>query len=156
MGFLQAVKYGFRHWLDFKGRCPRSAYWWWLLFCFLLSVPGILLWDSEIKRVWNSEIVSWAITLFLLVPTFSLEVRRFHDSGVSGKIVLFQYLIMFPGMFIFSLDDMTYDNIYALTFLLLFYLLLLAIFVYVFIRCGFYKTQKGENKYGAALEVAKL
>ncbi|MGI9392590.1 MAG: DUF805 domain-containing protein, partial [Parvibaculales bacterium] len=106
------------------------------------------------------NISGWLIALFLFIPTLSLSVRRFHDTGLSGKIVLFEYIIGFPVMVSSPFDDkfydMTYDNIYAITFVGLFCLLVAVISIYVLIRCGFYKTQKGENKYGAALEVAKL
>ncbi len=38
VGFVPNVAYCWRHALDFRGRAPRRQYWWFCLFCFLVSM----------------------------------------------------------------------------------------------------------------------
>src|SRR5215207_11740727 len=43
IGFVDAVKRGFRKYATFKGRASRSEYWWWTLFTFVVYlVLGLL------------------------------------------------------------------------------------------------------------------
>jgi hypothetical protein len=39
IGFVDAVKRGFKKYATFKGRASRSEYWWWTLFTFC-HLPG--------------------------------------------------------------------------------------------------------------------
>lgn len=66
----------------FTGRSRRKEYWMFMLFNFLISfalglVDGILF-SSEIG------ILSTIYSLFILVPSIALTVRRLHDIGKSG------------------------------------------------------------------------
>ena len=46
MGFIEAVKYNFQHYADFKGRAQRSQYWWWALFV-LITTAILNTWGTE-------------------------------------------------------------------------------------------------------------
>ncbi len=38
IGFIDAIKRGFKKYATFSGRAGRSEYWWWALFTFIVSV----------------------------------------------------------------------------------------------------------------------
>ena len=38
--FLESIKLFFTNYVDFKGRSSRSAYWWWVLWCFILTTAN--------------------------------------------------------------------------------------------------------------------
>jgi len=38
MSFVEAISSGFSNYVNFSGRAPRSAYWYWVLFAVLLSI----------------------------------------------------------------------------------------------------------------------
>ena len=70
IGFGGAVRRGFVKYARFSGRASRSEYWWWVLFTFLVFL---------------------ALGLFyfgVIVPTLAVTVRRLHDAGFSGWLVL--------------------------------------------------------------------
>ena len=73
-----AIKLGFQHFFDFKGRATRAEYWWWILFvisCFqLTSVAGPL-----------HNLFGIAI----FIPSWTLIVRRLHDINKTGWWLLF-------------------------------------------------------------------
>ena len=65
--FGEAISVCFKKYATFKGRARRSEYWWWQLFCFILSIAtcGI------------GYIV-------VLIPNIAVTFRRLHDVGRSG------------------------------------------------------------------------
>lgn len=84
MSFTQAVQSVLQNYANFNGRAMRSEYWWWVLFTVLgafavgfvelaLGLGGILT-------------LVWSLGTFL--PGLSVLVRRMHDRGYSGWIVL--------------------------------------------------------------------
>ncbi len=144
MEFGQTVRYGFDHYFDFKGRCPRAAYWWWTLFALLVAgVSGLM--DFAL---WDSGFLSSMVSILLFIPGLSLQVRRLHDSNLSGKIILLPYLfILLGGMFLI---------LYEVKFLaILAFLIAAAVGIYIFIRCGFFVTDPQENIYGAPLDISQ-
>ena len=92
MQFGEAVKSGFSHYADTRGRAPRSAFWWWLLFANLAIVAAAMVTLAFLAAgvtapgavdeglLWPV----WLVGLGLLVPTVTLAVRRLHDSGHSA------------------------------------------------------------------------
>ena len=100
MGFWESVRTCFRKYFDFKGRARRSEYWWY----FLFSVVAILSWallgtllaglplGMAVKHISGNENTGFAAMvvvlaipiLFLILPSFSVQVRRLHDTGRSG------------------------------------------------------------------------
>jgi uncharacterized membrane protein YhaH (DUF805 family) len=102
--FGEAIRSGFDHYVKFEGRASRSAFWWWALFQFLVtSVAAVI--DFAI---FNSFGVFYALTaLGLLLPSFSVAIRRLHDTDRTGWWLLI-YLIPLVGaivLLVFFLID---------------------------------------------------
>jgi len=92
MNFVTAIKTVFTKYADFKGVATRAEYWWFALFSLIVSVvldaamgdpndPNVV--ASGISLVWS---------LGILIPSFAVSVRRYHDAGFSGKWLLL-YLV---------------------------------------------------------------
>ncbi|MER1996796.1 MAG: DUF805 domain-containing protein [Arthrobacter sp.] len=114
----EAVKRFFKKYATFSGRASRSEYWWWMLVNFVvvsvlstwtgiaagtsvdqqtgaLSSPGFMF-PYALLMIWS---------LAILVPSLALMVRRLHDGGFSGWLILLG-LIPFVGsiaILVFSL-----------------------------------------------------
>jgi uncharacterized membrane protein YhaH (DUF805 family) len=73
---------------DFSGRARRSEYWYFSLFSILVSIP-----TSLIAGAIHLSIISFLVSLALLVPGLAVGVRRLHDTGRSGWWLL---LILIP------------------------------------------------------------
>lgn len=87
MTFGEAINDGFSKYATFSGRSSRSAFWWFTLFSFLLLLGAIGL-DAVIKS--PALFVLAAFGLFL--PNLAVLVRRIHDQGQSGWLVLLTFL----------------------------------------------------------------
>jgi uncharacterized membrane protein YhaH (DUF805 family) len=96
VSFPEAVKLFFKNYTNFQGRSRRSEYWWVQLFNFLvIVVPAFLL--GALGMGSNGEPNGLGIVLIgimglyflaILLPGISLSVRRFHDLGQTGWLVL--------------------------------------------------------------------
>jgi len=78
--FVEAIKMALQqNYCNFSGRASRSEYWWFSLFCFVLS--------SVLSMVFSGTlylILSGVVSLGLLLPSLGLAVRRLHDTNHSG------------------------------------------------------------------------
>jgi len=84
VGFIEAVKLGLSRSFDYKGRSSRSELWFFVLFVYLVSLFGgilfgVLGFDS------GFSLLSYIV---LSVPALALYVRRLHDIGKSGFTLL--------------------------------------------------------------------
>jgi len=117
IGFVDAVKRGFKKYATFTGRASRGEYWWWFLFTFTgYLVLGLLAFavGTATSRDGGRTpgllalplIILFAVFLFgILIPTLAVTVRRLHDAGYSGWLALL-LLIPYLGsliMMIFAL-----------------------------------------------------
>ena len=105
--FLKCI----RHYADFKGRARRKEYWMFALISGLIGMPIAMLRelfgnDAALEGMWgaqesmglastSSAVLSVVVnviyllwTLFILVPSIAVMVRRLHDTGRSGKILI--------------------------------------------------------------------
>jgi len=76
MGFGAAIATCLRKFAVFEGRAARPEYWYFYLFCILLSIGAGLL-----KL---PDIISGAISFALLLPSIGVTTRRLHDIGRNG------------------------------------------------------------------------
>ncbi len=77
VGFVEAIKRLFQNYANFTGRATRSEYWWAFLFLCLVNFVAAYI-----------PIVSGLISLALLIPNLSLNIRRLHDIGKSWVWIL--------------------------------------------------------------------
>jgi len=68
---------------DFSGRARRTEYWMFVLFNIIFSVAATVL-----DVVVHIEIFSLLYSLAVLVPGLAVSVRRLHDTGKSGWMIL--------------------------------------------------------------------
>lgn len=76
MGFGQAVSTCLRKYAEFEGRASRSEYWYFALFCLLLSIAEQLF---SLPLALRS-----LVNLALLLPSLAVTTRRLHDRDHSG------------------------------------------------------------------------
>ena len=89
MSFGEAIKSVFSKYAVFSGRARRSEYWYFVLFCFLVSFAlGCIPFLSALSFIW------W---LAILIPSLAVTIRRLHDIGKSGWNYL---LILIPELLV--------------------------------------------------------
>lgn len=103
MNFSQAIASGFRNYFSFLGRASRSEYWFWMLFVFLGSNAAKIL-DEAIfyTKILNENIFSRSalypvciiFVLVILIPSWTIGIRRLHDVSRSGWWVLISLTII--------------------------------------------------------------
>ena len=76
--FGGAIKEGIEKYAKFSGRSSRRAYWFFYLFCFILTFVTAPL---------SAGLFS-AVQIALLLPSIAFACRRLHDSDKSGWFIL--------------------------------------------------------------------
>src|ERR1700712_2760705 len=89
MNIQQAVQTCFRKYVDFSGRASRSEYWWFFLAYFVVAVVAQLI----------NRYLPAVVILIVLLPLIAVTVRRLHDIGKSGWMILIG-LIPIVGMLV--------------------------------------------------------
>ena len=91
MAFEESVEHVFSNYFNAKGRASRSEYWWWYLFTILASIAvsllGVILdYFSGIEFI--STILTWGLSILILIPNICVQIRRYHDINRSGWWIL--------------------------------------------------------------------
>uniref|UniRef100_UPI003FF08846 DUF805 domain-containing protein n=1 Tax=Prevotella sp. TaxID=59823 RepID=UPI003FF08846 len=117
MGMINAVRRAYSNYSTLQGRATRSDYWWfllyqWLVYIFLVSVCVFA------SDFFKSEYFFTPLILFVLlnvIPSFTILVRRLHDSSKSGYWLLLLLLTApcFLVILIFTLLPSDGDNRYG-------------------------------------------
>lgn len=108
MGFKEAIRTCLREkYVTFSGRAPRSEYWWFQLFYWLLLIGLGLLFGLVVGMAFETQgigalgmiiaVIMGLAILGLILPSISVLVRRFHDRNLSGWWVLASFIV--PGIF---------------------------------------------------------
>jgi len=107
MTFVSSIKSGFKNFANYSGRASRSDYWYFYLFTLLINLPFKLLEHIDHELI---LILSVVTLIILIVPFISLQVRRYHDVGLSGKWFLL-LLVIGLGVWIawFWIAEIQYD-----------------------------------------------
>ena len=98
MSFMDAVKSGLGRWNDFSGRSSRSEYWMLWLFGVVFQIVGFgLMFVHEIFGLFL--LIGF---LGFIVPFTAVCVRRLHDVGQSGWMLLIGVIpiVNFIGSFV--------------------------------------------------------
>ena len=81
----------FDNYANFSGRARRKELWYFLLFNYILLIIAAFI-DSAAGFKFNNEepygYVYLIIVLASLVPSIAVQVRRMHDVGKSGWLIL--------------------------------------------------------------------
>ena len=147
-------------WLHFKGRIGRRT---WLLFALLIALLEYLAelilrrafhWplpmataDSPLLSVYLGNEISLLTALIFLWPSIAIDVKRWHDIGLSGWMVLAVYLpaVVFYGLGIAGVGGTVgHPNSPVASALYLFGLAVLVYFIILAARRG----RPAPNKYG--------
>ena len=90
MDFKQAVetclrkKYG-----EFSGRASRSEFWWFSLFTIIvLVVVEVIALALQSANSVLGGLLLLVVGIGLLVPSLAVAMRRLHDTGKSGWLIL--------------------------------------------------------------------
>ncbi|MDF9810188.1 uncharacterized membrane protein YhaH (DUF805 family) [Aurantimicrobium minutum] len=92
MTFSQAIQSVFSKATKLEGRAPRSEYWYWVLFTFIVQmftiIPVILVAmmipQRDVWAILPFLIAAGSIWVFLWITRITVTVRRYHDQGLSG------------------------------------------------------------------------
>lgn len=109
--FTEAIKMFYANYTKFDGRSRRSEYWWVQLYIFfaviIFGVLAILL-SGGVENIDSGRtppglmLVGGLFVAFILaniLPGIALQIRRFHDLGQTGWLVLvFAVLGAIPGI----------------------------------------------------------
>lgn len=96
VSFGDAIRLQLQNVFTFNGRASRSAYWW---YAFALIIASIVL--GAIAGATGSTAFLLLVYIVLLVASLSalsLGVRRLHDSGKSGWLLLLGIIPFFGGI----------------------------------------------------------
>jgi len=163
-----------RQYAKFSGRATRQEYWSYVLFSVLLSfvplfaiimvaavIAGIAAAQGEesvaaMVIIGMAYIVNYGLSLFFLLPSYAVWVRRLHDVGWSGKWVLGFILAIVVALMCFLggavAGGASDEGVSAVTIILwsVAGCLYISAFVVAIITCvlTFFDSQRGPNKYG--------
>ena len=101
MNFIVSVRTCFLDFAVFKGRTRRSEFWWFQIFCIIVTLTLSTL-DTAIFGYSDAAITPLATTfdVAVVIPLAAVTARRLHDVGKSGWFQLptfLLYLIYFEG-----------------------------------------------------------
>lgn len=92
MSFTEAVKTSFHKYADFEGRARRTEFWYFRLFQIIVMIGFLFL--TGVFSVIDERLAIIPVGLLLLfvfatiIPSLASSVRRLHDTGNSGWLLL--------------------------------------------------------------------
>lgn len=149
MSFGEAIKSVFSKYAVFSGRARRSEFWYFYLFYILVAfgLSFLSIWIPVAKYLY----ILFGLGVFL--PYTAVTVRRLHDIGKSGWILLiFMVVIFLISMLMFLIIDIiapTIEGSSMTVFIVysIFVLIVLALAIWLIVwLCR--DSQPGENKWG--------
>jgi uncharacterized membrane protein YhaH (DUF805 family) len=92
MTFSEAIQSVFSKATKIEGRAPRSEYWYWVLFTFIVQmftivpviIVAMLIPQRDVWAILPFLIAAGSIWVFLWITRITVTVRRYHDQGLSG------------------------------------------------------------------------
>ena len=97
MNFTEAYKTCLiKKYATFSGRAPRSEYWYFCLFLFLLSMLTIILDAIIFPDMLEDSVtpINAIFSLLTIIPSISAAARRLHDVDRSGWWQLLYFTII--------------------------------------------------------------
>jgi uncharacterized membrane protein YhaH (DUF805 family) len=104
----------------FQGRARRKEYWMFVLFNYIFSIGLLLIdvyvFDDFLFDGYGIGILSMIYSLFVMLPSWAVAVRRLHDIGKSGWMMLVA-LIPIAGpiwlLILYATDSQPGENQYG-------------------------------------------
>lgn len=95
MKFTESIRAFFSRYTDFRGRTPRSGYWWVVLFLvavsFVMWAVDMVLFEGIYPQTLLEQGFGPGSILFIaatFIPNLALGFRRLHDTGRSAWWIL--------------------------------------------------------------------
>lgn len=83
---------------DFNGRARRKEYWMFILFNVIFgAVAGV------VGGIIGTEAIAGLYSLALLIPSIAVGVRRLHDIGKSGWMLLISFIPLIGAIWLIVL-----------------------------------------------------
>jgi uncharacterized membrane protein YhaH (DUF805 family) len=102
-----------KQYADFRGRARRMEYWMFTLFHFLFAITAIFL-DAAA----NLKIGIYSLyMLAMFIPGLAVTVRRLHDTGKSGWMILVALIPLIGWIWFLVLlftEGQSFENKYGL------------------------------------------
>ena len=104
MSLADAVRTVISKYADFSGRARRSEYWYWTLALLLAYVVCLLV--MVVSRPLGG-LLYLVVALGAVVPSLAVGVRRLHDTGRSGWMLLIGLIPLIGGivLLVFTVQD---------------------------------------------------
>ena len=110
MHMMDAVKSCLQKSFDFNGRASRSEYWWFYLAFNVIStlcgVISVFMWTITGSELWTIIVY---LPYILYFPLLSAGVRRIHDHGKSGWLIL----VPLYNLYLIITDGQPQPNLYG-------------------------------------------
>lgn len=113
--FVNAIT---KHYTDFSGRARRKEFWMFYLFLIIAGLIATVI-DNLLGTTFpgfNYGAVYGLTVLALLLPSLAVSIRRLHDVGKSGWLILI-YLVPVIGfiwlLVLFCMDGQPGTNAYG-------------------------------------------
>ena len=108
----------FKHYSDFEGRARRTEYWMFVLFNTIFTLVAIAL-DNILGITLQGTpygLLYLLYALIVFIPSLALAIRRLHDVGKSGWMVLISLIPIIGGIWLLVLmvtDSQPGENEYG-------------------------------------------
>mgnify|MGYP001225580930 CR=1 FL=1 len=101
-----------KNYVGFEGRARRTEYWMFTLVSCIISLVLVML-----QFITNlTPLFTTLYSLFIILPSLAVAVRRLHDTGRSGLWYLISFIPLVGGIIVlvFTCQDSVEDNEYGL------------------------------------------
>ena len=138
MTFVQSVKTVFKKYAVFYGRARRSEFWWFYLLYSIIAYTAVGLLTTYLYTYNTGFIIAGFVLMLILLgiamPYYAAAVRRLHDTGRSG------WIILTPTLLKYAAKLLPIPAAFTSLIGLIFDIILIVYFAK--------DSQPGENKYG--------
>ena len=85
MTLQKSIETCFKKYFVFDGRAKRSEFWWFALFCFLVSMVTVIVDVVVFGYTWEQYgPMNTIFQLGVFIPSVAVGARRLHDINKSG------------------------------------------------------------------------
>lgn len=123
MTFIDSIKSCLDKYATFRGRAPRSEYWWFWTFYVLTEIVAMIVFGiigylcgDAVGMMIAGYIGAFLSSLMLFLPMLSVFVRRLHDTNHSGWWYFIAFVPLIGGIWllVLLLTDSDEENEYGL------------------------------------------